>query len=106
MESGSQLGHYEILFALAKGGMGEVWRARDTKLSREVAIKTLPVEFSKDADGLARFERKAKLLASLNHLGHGGVYVTGAGQWDALDARRFPRSEGDINSLMFSPVGQ
>ena len=47
--------------------MGEVWRARDTKLGREVAIKTLPEEFAKDADRLARFEREAKLRASLNH---------------------------------------
>ena len=47
--------------------MGEVWRARDTKLGREVAIKTLPEEFAKDADRLARFEREARLLASLNH---------------------------------------
>ena len=47
--------------------MGEVWRARDTKLGREVAIKTLPNEFAQDGDRLARFEREAKLLASLNH---------------------------------------
>ena len=50
MESGTKLGHYEILSLLGKGGMGEVWRARDTKLGREVAIKTLPEEFAKDAD--------------------------------------------------------
>ncbi len=67
METGTKLGHYEILSLLGKGGMGEVWRARDTKLGREVAIKTLPEEFAKDADRLARFEREAKLLASLNH---------------------------------------
>ena len=67
MESGTKLGHYEIGTLLGKGGMGEVWRARDTKLGREVAIKTLPEEFAKDADRLARFEREAKLLASLNH---------------------------------------
>ena len=67
MDSGSKLGHYEIGTLLGKGGMGEVWRARDTKLGREVAIKTLPEEFAKDADRLARFEREAKLLASLNH---------------------------------------
>ena len=67
MESGSKLAHYEILSPLGKGGMGEVWRARDTKLGREVAIKTLPEEFAKDEDRLARFEREAKLLASLNH---------------------------------------
>ena len=67
MESGTQLGHYEISTLLGKGGMGEVWRARDTKLGREVAIKTLPEEFAKDADRLARFERKAKLFATLSH---------------------------------------
>ncbi len=64
MESGTKLGHYEISTLLGKGGMGEVWRARDTKLGREVAIKTLPEEFAKDADRLARVEREAKLLAS------------------------------------------
>ena len=67
MQPGTQLGHYEILSALGKGGMGEVWRARDATLGREVAIKTLPEEFAKDEERLARFEREAKLLASLNH---------------------------------------
>ena len=67
MESGTKLAHYEILSPLGKGGMGEVWRARDTKLGRDVAIKSLPEEFAKDADRLARFEREARLLASLNH---------------------------------------
>ena len=67
METGTKLGHYEISTLLGKGGMGEVWRARDTKLGREVAIKTLPEEFAKDADRLSRLEREAKLLASLNH---------------------------------------
>jgi serine/threonine protein kinase/Tol biopolymer transport system component len=64
---GSSLGQYEIVGALGKGGMGEVWRARDTKLERDVAIKTLPASFADDTDRLARFEREAKLLASLNH---------------------------------------
>ena len=67
MESGTKLGHYKISTLLGKGGMGEVWRARDTKLGREVAIKTLPEEFAKDADRLTRFEREARLLASINH---------------------------------------
>ena len=53
MESGTQLGHYTIVSALGKGGMGEVWRARDTKLGREGAIKTLPEEFARDLDRLA-----------------------------------------------------
>jgi serine/threonine protein kinase len=67
IQAGSKLAHYEVVSALGKGGMGEVWRAKDTKLGREVAIKTLPEEFAQDADRLARFEREAKLLASLNH---------------------------------------
>ena len=64
---GRTLSHYEILDALGAGGMGEVYRARDTKLGREVAIKVLPEEFSRDRERLDRFEREAKLLAALNH---------------------------------------
>ena len=50
MESGTQLGHYKILFAIGKGGMGEVWKAKDTKLGREVAINSIPEGFAKDAN--------------------------------------------------------
>ncbi len=64
---GRTLGSYRILESIGKGGMGEVWKALDTKLGREVAIKTLPEEFAKDEERLARFEREARLLASLNH---------------------------------------
>jgi Tol biopolymer transport system component len=64
---GKTLGHYEITSQLGKGGMGEVYQAKDQKLGRDVAIKVLPVEFAKDADRVARFQREAKLLASLNH---------------------------------------
>ncbi|MGD8376759.1 MAG: protein kinase [Acidobacteriota bacterium] len=64
---GKRVGPYEILEKLGQGGMGEVWRARDTALDREVAIKVLPELFARDAERLARFEREAKLLASLNH---------------------------------------
>jgi serine/threonine protein kinase len=74
MEFGIRLGHYEILKPLGKGSMGEVWRARDTKLGRDVAIKTLPDEVFQDADRLARFEREAKLLASLNHPNIAAIY--------------------------------
>ena len=74
IQPGSKLAHYEILSAIGKGGMGEVWKAKDTKLGRDVAIKTLPEEFAKDADRLARFEREAKLLASLNHPNIAAIY--------------------------------
>ena len=64
---GKTLAHYEITSQLGKGGMGEVYQAKDKKLGRDVAIKVLPDEFAKDADRVARFQREAKLLASLNH---------------------------------------
>ena len=64
---GKSLAHYEISSQLGKGGMGEVYQAKDQKLGLEVAIKVLPEEFARDADRVARFQREAKLLASLNH---------------------------------------
>ena len=64
---GKSLVHYEISAELGRGGMGEVYQAKDTKLGREVAIKVLPEEFATDSDRVARFQREAKLLASLNH---------------------------------------
>src|SRR5262249_11231833 len=64
---GTQLGSYEITALLGKGGMGEVYRAKDTKLKRDVAIKILPDEFSIDGDRVSRFQREAEVLASLNH---------------------------------------
>jgi serine/threonine protein kinase len=64
---GKTFGHYEITSQIGRGGMGEVYRAKDRKLGRDVAIKVLPEEFAKDADRVARFQREAKLLASLNH---------------------------------------
>jgi serine/threonine protein kinase len=67
MESGQMLAHYRVEEQIGKGGMGEVFRAHDTKLSRDVALKILPPEFSSDKDRLGRFEREAKVLASLNH---------------------------------------
>ena len=64
---GTTLAHYRITAARGAGGMGEVWRAEDTKLGREVALKVMPEEFAKDPERMARFEREAKVLASLNH---------------------------------------
>ncbi len=65
--TGTRLGSYEVLAQIGAGGMGEVYRAHDTKLGRDVAIKVLPEAFAHDADRLSRFPREAKMLASLNH---------------------------------------
>src|SRR5690348_4405554 len=64
---GRQLGPYQVVAPLGAGGMGEVYRAHDSKLGREVALKTLPAEFARDPERLARFRREARALASLNH---------------------------------------
>ncbi|HQR31674.1 MAG TPA: protein kinase [Blastocatellia bacterium] len=66
-QTGAKLGAYEILAPLGAGGMGEVHRARDTRLNREVAIKVLPADFAKDADRLRRFEQEARATSALNH---------------------------------------
>src|SRR5208283_1961773 len=71
---GTKLGPYEILSPLGAGGMGEVYRARDPRLDRDVAIKVLPEDFLEGEEGKRRFEREAKLLASLSHPGIASVY--------------------------------
>src|SRR6202171_1487522 len=71
---GEKLGPYEILAPIGAGGMGEVYKARDTKLGREVAIKVLPSALARDPERLARFEREAKVLASLNHPNIAQIY--------------------------------
>ena len=72
--TGTRFGHYEILSPLGAGGMGEVYRAHDTKLGRDVALKVLPVAFAANAERLARFRREAQVLASLNHPGIAAIY--------------------------------
>jgi len=74
LPAGTRLGSYEILDAIGAGGMGEVYRALDTRLRREVAIKILPEAFAQDAERLARFEREARLLAALNHPAIATIY--------------------------------
>ena len=71
---GSRLGHYEVTALIGEGGMGQVYRATDTTLDRDVALKVLPDAFTADPDRLARFEREAKVLASLNHPNIGAIY--------------------------------
>ena len=74
LSAGQSLAHYQIVELIGRGGMGEVFRARDTRLGREVAIKVLHDDVSRDQERLARFEREAHLLASLNHPNIGGIY--------------------------------
>ncbi len=87
LEPGRKLGVYIVVALIGEGGMGEVWQARDTTLDRDVALKVLPEAFTSDPDRLARFEREAKVLASLNHPNIGSIYgleeaepSTGSGQ--------------------------
>ena len=74
LSAGTRLGSYEIAAPLGKGGMGEVYRAKDSKLGREVAIKVLPGAFAKDPERLARFDQEARLLAALNHPNIAAIY--------------------------------
>ena len=74
LTTGSRLGSYDVTAAIGAGGMGEVYRAHDAKLGRDVALKILPEAFARDAERLARFQREAKVLASLNHPNIGGIY--------------------------------
>src|SRR4051812_44130965 len=81
----SRIGPYEILSKIGAGGMGEVYRARDTKLGRVVAIKLLPQAFARDGERMARLKREARLLASLNHPNIAAIYgVEVPGSADAL----------------------
>src|SRR5262252_5969465 len=74
LASGDRVGIYEVVSPLGQGGMGEVYRARDSKLNRDVAIKVLPDLFAADADRVARFEREAQAVASLNHPNIAHIY--------------------------------
>ena len=74
LEPGARIGHYAIVSLLGKGGMGEVWRARDSSLHRDVAIKALPAALSEDPQRLARLEREAQILATLNHPNIAAIY--------------------------------
>ena len=67
LERGTRLGTYEIVSLIGAGGMGEVYRARDSRLGREVAVKVLPPSFSADSDRVSRFEQEARVAGALNH---------------------------------------
>jgi len=80
LEPGTRLGHYEIIALIGTGGMGEVYRARDDRLSREVALKVLPASFAGDHDRLRRFEQEARATGQLNHPNILAVHDTGTHQ--------------------------
>jgi Tol biopolymer transport system component len=90
---GKTFGHFEIIALLGKGGMGEVYRALDTKLGREVAVKVLPEAFALDPDRMARFDREARVLASLNHPGIATIF--GIDQHDGLRFLVMELAEGE-----------
>ncbi|MGB6000404.1 MAG: serine/threonine-protein kinase, partial [Thermoanaerobaculia bacterium] len=81
---GSTISHYKILDMLGEGGMGEVYRAHDSQLGREVAIKVLPEVFTQDEERLARFEREARMLAALDHVNIASIYGL-----EEVDGKRF-----------------
>jgi serine/threonine-protein kinase len=87
---GETIAHYRITAKLGEGGMGEVYRATDTKLHRDVAIKVLPQSFAQDAERMARFTREAQVLASLNHSNIAAIYGVEEGptSWSLWKGRR------------------
>ena len=93
LSAGTRLGPYEILAALGAGGMGKVYRARDAKLNRDVALKVLPESFASDSDRLARFKREARVLASLNHPNIAAIY--GFEESDVVPALVMELVDGD-----------
>ena len=99
LSPGKRLGPYEVTALIGVGGMGEVYRATDTNLKRVVALKVLPAAVAGDAERLARFQRKAEVLASLNHPNIAAIYgleqsPAEAGHYAGADAGRAVRGEG------------
>src|SRR5687768_16111548 len=92
LDPGARLGAYEIIDLLGAGGMGEVYRARDARLKRDVALKVLSATFASDSDRLARFQREAQVLAALNHPNIAHVY--GLEQVDGVQALVMELVEG------------
>ena len=101
LQLGSRLGPYEVLGPLGAGGMGEVWRARDTRLSREVAVKVLPAEVSSDPSRLKRFEKEAQAASALNHPNIVTIYDIGSS--DSVSWIAMERVEGKtLRDLLFT----
>lgn len=95
---GTRLAHYDITGHLGSGGMGDVFQATDSKLGRSVAIKLLPEVFARDTERVARFEREARVLASLNHPGIAAIYGL-----EQSAAHKFLVMELVVRYVSFSP---
>ena len=100
LEAGQKLAHYEVIESIGKGGMGEVYRARDKKLGRDVAVKVLPEHFAQDKERMARFEREARVLVSLNHPNIAAVYGLEEDDGAVDQARRFSNNTPYLRHLV------
>src|SRR4030088_2161082 len=111
LSTGARIGPFEIIDQLGTGGMGEIYRARDTRLNRDVALKVLPEAFAADADRMARFEREAQALAALNHPHIAAIYGVEEGpvSWPAEDGPHVqlggkPASDRPVRALVLELV--
>jgi serine/threonine protein kinase len=100
---GKTLGNFEITSQICKGSMGEVYKAKDQKLGRDVAIKVLPEEFARDTERVARFQKEAKLLASLNHPNIAAIH--GLEEADGTHFLVMELVEGDTLSVYYAGIG-
>ena len=109
LRAGAKLGNFEIVELLGRGGMGEVWRARDSRLKRDVAIKVLPAALARDPDRIARFEREARAASALNHPNIVAVHDIGCDNgiyWIASELVRGDTLRRVIEAVCFPRLGQ
>ena len=99
---GSRLAHYDVTALIGEGGMGQVYQATDTKLNRQVALKILPEAFATDPDRLARFQREAQVLASLNHPGITAIYGIEEADETRADTDENGRRLGDFPQHVYT----
>jgi hypothetical protein len=104
LNAGTKLGRYEIQSQLGEGGMGQVWRARDTRLNREVAIKILPPSFANDEDRLRRFEQEARAISALNHPRYATIYHALALAYQEPTEAAIERAKQAIDSMLSKGV--
>ena len=104
LSPGTKIGPYEIVAQVGEGGMGEVYRARDTKLNRDVAIKVLPDLFASDPERLARFTREAQTLAALNHPNIAHIYGLEESHGDSRAGHGIRRGPDAVEEIVVGPL--